>query len=189
MSWIRFGKTHYTFLLTFVLSTAFVNLVSIVEVPLGQLEKIVNPPAASERISEIKPAEKSGTGISGHSCNAAHIDCRSCKTCKEFRSANTGKPDDVKVSGLKEQPLRLISKPQPRYTDEAQNKLIEGETILKIVFLANGDIGSISPVTKLPYGLTENAIEAARRIKFEPAKKNGVPVSVVKSLKYTFTIY
>jgi len=38
-------------------------------------------------------------------------------------------------------------------------------------------------------GLTEQAIAAARGIKFEPAKKAGVAVTVNKSVEYTFTIY
>lgn len=85
--------------------------------------------------------------------------------------------------------LNLISKPQPKYTDAARQNNIQGRVTLRITFLANGQIGSISPVSGLSYGLTEQAIAAARQIKFEPAMRNGQPQSVTKTLQYTFTIY
>jgi hypothetical protein len=41
----------------------------------------------------------------------------------------------------------------------------------------------------LPYGLTEQAMEAARKMRFEPAMKNGIPYSVTKLVEYPFTLY
>jgi AMMECR1 domain-containing protein len=55
--------------------------------------------------------------------------------------------------------------------------------------MSNGSIGSISAVSGLSNGLTEQAISAARNIRFEPAKKNGVAQTVVKQVQYSFTLY
>jgi hypothetical protein len=55
--------------------------------------------------------------------------------------------------------------------------------------LASGQVGSITPVTRLPHGLTEQAIAAARRINFTPKKVNGVSQSVIVTLEYGFNIY
>ena len=52
--------------------------------------------------------------------------------------------------------------------------------------MANGGIGSISPVKTLPFGLTEQAIFAARKIMFLPARSKGVKISVTKTVQYTF---
>jgi hypothetical protein len=41
----------------------------------------------------------------------------------------------------------------------------------------------------LPGGLTERAVEAARRIKFFPATKDGRPVSMFIQLEYNFNLY
>jgi hypothetical protein len=41
----------------------------------------------------------------------------------------------------------------------------------------------------LPYGLTENAINAAYKIAFEPVKKAGHPVSVRIFIEYNFDLY
>jgi TonB family protein len=60
---------------------------------------------------------------------------------------------------------------------------------LKVTLLASGQVGSITPVTRLPHGLTEQAIAAARMLRFEPAKINGVPVAKTITIDYSFTIY
>jgi TonB family protein len=60
---------------------------------------------------------------------------------------------------------------------------------LKITLLANGSVGSITPVTRLPHGLTEQAIAAARNIRFKPKMINGVAQSVVVTFDYGFNIY
>jgi len=86
-------------------------------------------------------------------------------------------------------PFRIISKPRPGYTDAARQNQVTGVVRLKVTFLASGAIGSIAPVSGLPYGLTEQAISAARQIKFEPQKKNGSAVAVTKTIEYSFSIY
>jgi TonB family protein len=83
----------------------------------------------------------------------------------------------------------LVMKPQPMYTDEARNNAIEGLVVLKVVFYSDGSVGNIRTVSGLPYGLTERAIEAARKMKFVPAEKDGKFVSVWMQLEYDFNLY
>jgi len=107
----------------------------------------------------------------------------------EGRNAPPPPPKKVEPVAVVSEPFKLISKPKPPYTDAARQNAVTGVVRLRVIFLASGQIGSISPVSGLPYGLTEQAIAAARGIKFEPAKKNGVPVSSSKIMEYSFTIY
>ena len=86
-------------------------------------------------------------------------------------------------------PLKLIFKPKGEYNDKARQDQVQGTVRLRVTFLANGNIGAISPVQGLPDGLTAAAIEAAKRIRFQPAMKNGKPVTVTKMVEYTFTLY
>lgn len=86
-------------------------------------------------------------------------------------------------------PLTIISKPVPRYTDAARQGNVQGRVTLRVTFMAHGGIGSISAVNGLPYGLTEQAIIAAKKLSFLPAKRNGKKYSVTKQVAYTFTIY
>jgi len=86
-------------------------------------------------------------------------------------------------------PFHFISKPKATYTDEARTNGVQGSVRLKVTLLASGEIGSIVPVTRLPHGLTEQAIAAARQIRFEPEKVNGVPRAKSVTIDYTFTMY
>lgn len=85
--------------------------------------------------------------------------------------------------------IKILSKPRPGYTDAARQNNVQGTVILRVTFLASGQVGSVSAVKGLPNGLTEMAIAAAKRISFTPAKANGVPQNVTKQIEYTFSIY
>ena len=84
---------------------------------------------------------------------------------------------------------RLISKPEPQYTEDARKNQITGTVVLKCVFGSNGQVTNIRTVSGLPYGLTERAIAAARQIKFVPATKDGHQVSMWMQLEYNFNLY
>jgi len=85
--------------------------------------------------------------------------------------------------------MKILSKPRPGYTDTARQNNVQGSVTLRITFLASGEIGSISPVSSLPDGLTEQAIAAARKIRFQPATRDGVPYTTSATVQYGFTIY
>lgn len=84
---------------------------------------------------------------------------------------------------------RLISKPEPQYTEDARKNQITGTVVLKVVFASSGQVTNIRTVSGLPYGLTERAIAAARQIKFVPATKDGHQVSMWMQLEYNFNLY
>ncbi|HSD45584.1 MAG TPA: TonB family protein [Pyrinomonadaceae bacterium] len=84
---------------------------------------------------------------------------------------------------------RLLSKPEPQYTEDARKNQVTGTVVLKVVFASNGSVTNIRTVSGLPYGLTERAIAAARQIKFVPATKDGHPVSMWMQLEYNFNLY
>jgi TonB family protein len=84
---------------------------------------------------------------------------------------------------------RLAMKIEPRYTEEARQRMITGTVVLKVVFSANGSVSNIVTISGLPGGLTERAIEAAKKIKFIPGIKDGKYVSVWMQLEYNFNLY
>jgi len=85
--------------------------------------------------------------------------------------------------------VRLISKPEPSYTGQAKMEQITGTVVLKCDFASDGTVTNIRVVSGLPKGLTEKAIEAARKIKFIPATKDGKNVSMWMQLEYNFNLY
>jgi len=86
-------------------------------------------------------------------------------------------------------PLKILSKPKPAYTDKARANGVSGTVTVLILFSGSGRVTHTLVIKGLGYGLTENAVSAARQIKFEPAQENGKPISQIKRVEYTFTIY
>jgi TonB family protein len=100
----------------------------------------------------------------------------------------------IEVPGDRVQPMTASLKPtvlykeKPPYTKEARDNRVEGTVVLNLVFTAEGKITNIRVVRGLPHGLTENAIRAAEKILFNPALKNGAPVSVRGNLEFKFML-
>jgi len=98
-----------------------------------------------------------------------------------------GEPPQKKAAVT--EPLKILAKPKGLYTDAARQNQVQGTVRLRVTFLASGAVGSISVVSGLGNGLTEQAIAAARAIRFEPQKVNGSAVATTKQIDYTFTLY
>jgi TonB family protein len=84
---------------------------------------------------------------------------------------------------------RVLSKPEPTYTESARKNQITGTVVLRAVFSSGGSVTNIHAVSGLPDGLTERAISAAKQIRFVPATKDGRPVSMWMELQYNFNLY
>ena len=84
---------------------------------------------------------------------------------------------------------RVLSKPEPTYTEAARKNQITGTVVLRAVFSSGGTVTNIHAVSGLPDGLTERAIAAAKSIRFVPATKDGRPVSMWMELQYNFNLY
>jgi hypothetical protein len=86
--------------------------------------------------------------------------------------------------------IKILSQPQVSINNEARRAMqLSGTVRLRVTFLASGEVGLISPINRLPYGLTEDSITAARKIKFVPAKECGVAVTAAKVVEYSFNLY
>jgi protein TonB len=82
----------------------------------------------------------------------------------------------------------IVSKPVPEYTLMARENRVTGKVVLRAVFRSTGKVTNVQAIKRLPDGLTEQAIEAARQIKFKPAEKDGRPVSTFMMLEYNFSL-
>jgi TonB family protein len=88
-----------------------------------------------------------------------------------------------------DKPLKILAQPRAEYTDEGRFNNVTGIVRLRIEFLSNGKLGKIVIISGLPYGLTNQALEAAKNIKFEPKTENGKYVATSKIVEYRFTLY
>jgi protein TonB len=84
---------------------------------------------------------------------------------------------------------QILTRPRPDWTEEARRNRIQGEVVLSATFGADGTVREIRVIRGLGYGLDEKAIEAARLIKFIPAKDvNGRAVDVRMNIKVDFRL-
>jgi TonB family protein len=88
-----------------------------------------------------------------------------------------------------DQTVVVVTKPEPSYTESARQGQTTGAVVLKVVFASNGAVTNIQVISGLPFGLTEQAVAAAKQIRFVPALKNGQFVSTQLQLEYNFNLY
>ena len=103
-------------------------------------------------------------------------------------SGNNGDGAPPPVAKVSE-PLKILYKQKAQYTDAARQNNVQGTVTLRVTFLASGGIGGITTIKGLPYGLTEQAIAAARAMKFDPEKVNGVARTTSRPVSFSFNIY
>ena len=94
----------------------------------------------------------------------------------------------VSDTGLVRKP-RILSKPEPVYTEEARQNQITGTVVLSAVLSETGEVTDIQVIKGLSHGLNERAIDAAKHITFVPAESNGKKVSFRMTLEYNFNLY
>ena len=81
--------------------------------------------------------------------------------------------------------MALLKDPlEVSYTADAVQNKVEGKIVLQLVVCSDGRVSDITVDEQLPFGLTERAIEAIKKVRFQPALLNTQPVSVIT--KQTF---
>ncbi len=83
----------------------------------------------------------------------------------------------------------ITYKPEPAFTESARKFEVTGVVRLRAILATTGEVKDLSVVKWLPHGLTWEAINAARQIRFQPAQKDGHVVSQYVTLEYNFNIY
>ena len=74
-------------------------------------------------------------------------------------------------------------------TESAKREAVCGTVVLRALLHSDGSVIDIELISGLPRGLTEGAIDAAQKIKFIPALKDGKFVSMRVQLEYNFKLY
>ena len=95
-----------------------------------------------------------------------------------FGSVVAGKADRTETTAQAAPltPVVILSKPDPVYPPEARRLRIEGEVILSVLFGSSGNLRVLKVVQGLGHGMDQAAVEAAERIRFKPAEREGRPV-------------
>ena len=102
----------------------------------------------------------------------------------EKNKTDAGKEDETNST-----PVKILFKPRASYTDRARYAGISGTIRLLVAFSESGKVEHVLVLTSLGHGLDEEAVKAAKGIRFAPRTRNGKAVTSVKAVEYTFTIY
>lgn len=102
-------------------------------------------------------------------------------------------PEDNKpviVGGDVQAPVRLTEL-NPIYPEAARKARIEGNVILQLTIDKNGNVIDVKVLRGLPMGLTEVAVEEAKKQKFKPAYRlsTKLPVDCIFTLTVSFRLH
>jgi TonB family protein len=93
-----------------------------------------------------------------------------------------------RVGGGVSAPKEIFA-PEPEYSEEARKVKQMGVVVLRLVVGPDGMPRDIQVVRTLGLGLDEKAIEAVKKWRFEPARKDGKPVAVSVNIEVNFHLY
>jgi TonB family protein len=82
----------------------------------------------------------------------------------------------------------ILIKPEPHYTEDARQKKLRGNVVLRAVLSASGKLTNIQVVSGVPE-LAQSSIESAGKMFFIPAMKDGRFVSTPIELQYNFSLF
>jgi TonB family protein len=85
-------------------------------------------------------------------------------------------------------PPRLIERAEPRYPEEARRQGAAGTVLVQIVVDRVGTVTEAKIAKGAGYGFDEAALEAARKLRFEPATQDGLAISVQLNYEIHFQL-
>jgi TonB family protein len=105
-------------------------------------------------------------------------------------SSDTKEDTDLPVVPVTEvsRKAMILIKPAPHYTEDARQKKLRGNVVLRAVLSVSGKLTNIQVVSGVPE-LAQSSIDAAGKMFFIPAVKDGRFVSTPVELQYNFNIY
>ena len=102
--------------------------------------------------------------------------------------ADSRRQDGVNADRVDSRPLAL-NKPRPNYTEEARKNKVQGVVTARILVGPDGLVRQVRiRGAGLADGLNEEAIRAARQMRFRPAMKDGQPVAYWVAIEIEFNI-
>ena len=130
---------------------------------------------------------------------AAGLDDRMLATLPDYwrfyfqsmASRSEFRPNDSSVlrQSAVDRKAKLISTFEPPSNDFAQTAGVAGIAAYHVVVRPDGKAGEVSVSRPIGFGLDENAVDSIRKASFEPALKDGKPVTVLLDVLVQFRIY
>jgi TonB family protein len=97
-------------------------------------------------------------------------------------------PQGPIIVGVQVSRPEVLHRVQPRYTSAALGARIVGAVVVQLTIDTDGRVRDVQVLRGLPFGLTEQAVEAVRQWRFAPSRLDGRPVPVLYNLTIHFNI-
>ena len=107
--------------------------------------------------------------------------------CGHVTAARAHEPEEAPLAPSVTAPV-LLERVEPIYPEAARRAGIGGSVGLEITVGENGAVSEARVVHAAGFGLDEAALEAARRMKFRPATRDGKPVASTVLFDQQFVI-
>lgn len=85
-------------------------------------------------------------------------------------------------------PPAVLSKVEPKFTDEARRARLGGTIVLQAVIRSDGTVDILRVVRGLPMGLTDSAIDALKQWQFRPGQKDGQNADIALNIEVNFNL-
>jgi hypothetical protein len=89
---------------------------------------------------------------------------------------------------INREPVHILWKPIPEYTEEARNKKIEDDMVIDLIFTADRRIVVLRILQSLGSGLDEKGLQAVSQIVFRPATESGRAVDFRARVRVEFRL-
>ncbi len=122
------------------------------------------------------------TGTSKTGSNYGHVGSAGIPTTTQVAAAPRQAAEPVATN------LEVLSKPPVQYTAEARQLKVQGDVVLRVTFLASGQVVVQGVVRGLGHGLDEEARRVAQQIRFRPATRDGRAVDITTTITITFQL-
>lgn len=103
-------------------------------------------------------------------------------------AAEPAPPEVLRVGGKIARP-RQIEAPRPAYTEAARRARIQGAVILEVRLDETGHVADVEVLRGQPFGLTESAVAAVSRWRYEPARLGDRAVPVLMTVTVNFELF
>lgn len=140
-----------------------------------------------DEVSDVLDAYAAAGGSDPH---AAEVRCwtrfSDRRRPEEAEDREDDGPQEVSA-GEVQKPVR-VHFPAPEYPPGARAARMEGVVMLESIINQEGTVDCIRPLRGYPYPLAQAAMAAVRGWRFEPARRDGEPVSVFFNVTVNFTL-
>jgi TonB family protein len=155
--------------------------------PTGLPTGVIAPPSDGQGTGKgIGTGEDGGVGSGKKRGSGPGEDGGQGKGIYEIGTTRRDRPDANEAVDVK--PIAL-NKPRPNYTEQARKEKVQGSVRARVLVGADGLVKQVRiSGAGLPAGLNEEAIQAAKQMRFQPAMKNGQTVSYWVTVEIEFNL-